>query len=235
MSGLAGFGLKYPSLLQFENDCREETTRANLKTLYGAERAPSDTRFRERLDELDPSHLRPLCKRPFAELQRGKGLEGFADLDNHHLISIDGTGYFPSQTIHCARCAEQHHRNGTATQSDHTFLFNRFFFDCVAASEHTAEASFSEENGFRRRFRYLNGVPLNDANFDLEANVLAREGSVTQFSWVAQIPVTESNLITRMREARARWKVENDTFNTLKSQGGLARKTGHPNQNITRS
>ncbi|ESQ14574.1 MAG: hypothetical protein N838_05585 [Thiohalocapsa sp. PB-PSB1] len=43
MSGLALFGLKYPSLLQFEHDRREKTTRANLHALYGIERAPSDT------------------------------------------------------------------------------------------------------------------------------------------------------------------------------------------------
>jgi hypothetical protein len=78
MSGLALFGLKDPSPLQFEHDYREETTLANLKALYGVERAPSDTRFRERLDALDPSQLRPLYKALFAELQHGKGLEGFA-------------------------------------------------------------------------------------------------------------------------------------------------------------
>ncbi len=38
-----------------------------------------------------------------------------------------------------------------AKQSDHTFLF-----DWVAASERTTEASFSDEKGFRHRFRYLN-------------------------------------------------------------------------------
>jgi hypothetical protein len=96
MSGLALFGLKYPSLLQFEHDRRDETTRANREALYGIERAPSDTRFRERLDALDPSHLRPLYKTLFAQLQRGKGLEGFAYLDDHYLISVDGTGYFSS-------------------------------------------------------------------------------------------------------------------------------------------
>ncbi len=92
MSGLALFGLKYPSLPQFENDRREEATRANLRALYGIERAPSDTRFRERLDELDPHHLRPLYKALLAQLQRGKGLEGFACLDGHYLLSLDGTG-----------------------------------------------------------------------------------------------------------------------------------------------
>ncbi|MBP6582402.1 MAG: hypothetical protein KA204_02850 [Chromatiaceae bacterium] len=115
MSGLALFGLKYPSLLQFEHGRREETTRANLKALYGIERAPSDPRFRERLDALDPSHLRPLYTTLFGQLQRGKGLEGFADHDDHYRLSLDGTGYFSSPTIHCAQCAEKHHRNCTTT------------------------------------------------------------------------------------------------------------------------
>ena len=115
MSGLALFGLKYPSLLQFEHDRREETTRANLHALYGIERAPSDTYFRERLDELDPSQLRPLYKALFADLQRGKGLEGFDYLDGHYLLSLDGTGYFSSAKVHCPQCGEKHHRNGTTT------------------------------------------------------------------------------------------------------------------------
>ena len=72
MSGLALFGLKYPSLLQFEHDGREATTRANLHALYGIERAPSDTRFRERLDALAPSLPRPLYQSLLAHLRRGK-------------------------------------------------------------------------------------------------------------------------------------------------------------------
>ena len=48
MSGLAVFGLKYPSLLQFDRDARtDELVRANLKRLYGIERAPCDTALRE--------------------------------------------------------------------------------------------------------------------------------------------------------------------------------------------
>jgi hypothetical protein len=81
MSGLALLRLKYPSLLQFEHDRREATTRANLKAVYGVERVPSDTRFRERLDEVDPRRLRPLYKALFGLLQRGKGLEGVDYLD----------------------------------------------------------------------------------------------------------------------------------------------------------
>jgi hypothetical protein len=50
MSGLAVFGFKMPSLLQFEKDkASEPWIRRNLRTLYGVEQAPSDTCMRERL------------------------------------------------------------------------------------------------------------------------------------------------------------------------------------------
>ena len=67
-------------------------------------------------------------------------------------------------------------------------------------------------------------APLNDANFDLEVNFLeywehAPDGTVTHFAWVTDIPIDEVNLMTLMRGGRARWKIENETFNTLKNQG----------------
>jgi len=115
MSGLALFGLKYPSLLQFDKDQRKGTVHSNLLSLYGIKRAPCDTHFRERLDEVDSHQLRILYKSLFSVLQRGKVLEGFSYLDGHYLLSLDGTGYFSSPTIHCAQCCEKHHKNGTIT------------------------------------------------------------------------------------------------------------------------
>ena len=57
MSGLAVFGFKFPSLLQFEKDkAAEPWIRRNLRTLYGVEKAPSDTCMRERLDLISPQH-----------------------------------------------------------------------------------------------------------------------------------------------------------------------------------
>ena len=116
MSGLAVFGLKYPSLLQFDRDARtDEVVRANLRALYAIERAPCDTALRERLDEVDPRALRGVFKRVFAQLQRGKGLEGFTCLDGHYLLSVDGTGYFSSSSVHCNHCCEKHHKDGRVT------------------------------------------------------------------------------------------------------------------------
>ena len=116
MSGLAIFGLKYASLLQFDRDARHKALiRSNLKSLYGIARAPSDTALRERLDEVDPGVLRRAFKRVFAALQRGKGLEGFTCLGGHYLLSVDGTGYFSSSKVHCDRCCEKRHRDGRTT------------------------------------------------------------------------------------------------------------------------
>lgn len=115
MSGLAVFGLKFPSLLQFDRGVRDDgLIRENLKHLYGVEDAPCDTALRERLDAVEPSALRGAFKRLFAVLQRGKGLEDFAWL-GHYLLSVDGTGYFSSSKVRCKRCCEKHRRDGTVT------------------------------------------------------------------------------------------------------------------------
>ena len=75
-------------------------------------------------------------------------------------------------------------------------------------------------------FRFINNVPLNKSSQDdLRVNFLEyweadANGNVTQhFSWVTDIEITKENAYDIMRGARARWKIENETFNTLKNQG----------------
>lgn len=116
-SGLAMFSLKYPSLLQFDKDSRQKTLRHNLKTLYGVDRAPCDTRMRERLDGLDLKSSRLAMSAVISRLQRSKVLEEWKFLEKHYLVSLDGTGFFSSSHIQCSHCCETHHRNGTVTYS----------------------------------------------------------------------------------------------------------------------
>ncbi len=73
-------------------------------------------------------------------------------------------------------------------------------------------------------FTFMNNVPLNDSNPDLLVNILEylqinKDGKVATFSWVTDIPLTEENVTCIMCVGRARWKNENETFNTLKNQG----------------
>ena len=110
MSAFAMFALKDPSLLAFDGRRND----ANLKALFGIGRVPSDTRMREILDLVDPEDLRPVFGDVFRKLQRGKVLERF-EFFGGYLLSLDGTGYFSSQTVHCPSCQVKEHNNGTVT------------------------------------------------------------------------------------------------------------------------
>lgn len=78
MSGLAVFGLKYPSLLQFDRSRHDEVLSHNLKSLYYI-KIPSDTYMRERLDEVDLFLLRRGFNDVFTMIQRNKILESYMD------------------------------------------------------------------------------------------------------------------------------------------------------------
>lgn len=113
MSGLAVFGLKFPSLLKY--DQHRKTLDQNLLNLYHISKPPSDSYLRERLDEFDPQFLRPAFKKMFAKLQRGKCLESFEFLDGYYLLSLDGTGEFSSSSVCCPQCCKKEHKNGLVT------------------------------------------------------------------------------------------------------------------------
>ena len=110
-SAFAMFSLQAPSLLAFD----KERTEGNVHTLYGIQRVPCDTQMREILEPVSPKWLRPVFTSVFRPLQRGKALEEMVFLDGHSFLALDGTGYFSSQTMHCAACLHKVHRNGSIT------------------------------------------------------------------------------------------------------------------------
>jgi len=320
MSAFAMFSLKSPSLLAFD----KERTEGNLERIYGIARVPCDTHMREILDPVPPASLRPLFKRVFRQLQRGKALEPMTFLDGHYLLALDGTGYFSSTTIHCASCLHKVHRNGSITyahqmlgaaiihpdvreviplmpepivkqdgtdkndcernaakrfvaklrqdhphlkcivtedslssnaphietlhaydlryilgvkEGDHAYLFKQ-----VQAAEHAGRVSYAERHdhvaGLVHRFRFVNDVPLNESNADVWVNFIEYweigPDTVQHFSWVTDVRVNKRNVFRLMRGGRARWKIENETFNTLKNQGyHFEHNYGHGQQNLS--
>lgn len=111
-----------------------------------------------------------------------------------------------------------------AKPGDHAALFRRLH---QAVDEGTAKKVRHLDDNDKKKahfFTFVNGVPLNDTNPDLLVNVLEytqidKDEKMTTFSWVTDLPITEGNVIELMRAGRARWKIENETFNTLKNQG----------------
>jgi len=321
MSAFAMFSLKYPSLLSFERD-RDD----NLHSVYGIDRVPSDTHMRTILDEVSPDAIRRLFKDIFRKLQRGKALEKFSYMDNSYLLSVDGTGYFSSDKVHCASCLEKKNKKtGKITYShqmlgaaivhpdlkeviplapepiikqdgetkndcernaakrflsklrqDHPHLRliitedglssnaphikeiekhnmhyilgvkegdHKFLFDHVKQAEEnglvtTFEITDGQSPNIVHRFRFLNKAPLNDSNQELLVGFVEyweiKPNKTQHFSWVTDFQVTKSNALKIMRGGRARWKIENETFNTLKNQEyQFEHNFGHGNKNLS--
>ena len=88
MSGLAVFGMKCTSLLQFESRKKEEAIRHNLESLYQVENIPCDTYLRERLDEVEPSDLKRAFKKVFSIIQRNKKLEDYTYLEEGYISTL---------------------------------------------------------------------------------------------------------------------------------------------------
>jgi hypothetical protein len=107
---------------------------------------------------------------------------------------------------------------------DHGFLFD--YVEQAAKEGKCDEFSLTDKDKpeMLHYFRFINGVPLNQSNPDLLVNFLEYwevdgEGNIKHFSWVTDFTITRKNAYTLMRGGRARWKIENETFNTLKNQG----------------
>ena len=67
-------------------------------------------------------------------------------------------------------------------------------------------------------------MTLNSSHPNLKVNLVildlkTKKGSTTRFSFITSIKISKRNVATLVRVERSRWKIENETFNTLKNQG----------------
>ncbi len=87
-------------------------------------------------------------------------------------------------------------------------------------------------------FRWLNDVPLNESHADTKVNFLAchetdHQGRKKTFTWITSFHITSDNVEHLTQGGRARWKIENETFNTLKTQGyHFEHNFGHGHQHL---
>jgi hypothetical protein len=85
---------------------------------------------------------------------------------------------------------------------------------------------------------FINNLPLNNSAGDVRVNFLIvnitdSKGKKTTFTWVTNIPISTSNVVKLCQYARSRWKIENETFNTLKNQGyNFEHNYGHGFKNL---
>jgi hypothetical protein len=120
---------------------------------------------------------------------------------------------------------------------DHAYLFEQV----QAAAQAGRVTSYERHDRAARvvhRFRFVNDMPLNTSNIDVRVNFIeyweVGDHKVQHFSWVTDLRVSQRNVYHLMRGGRARWKIENETFNTLKNQGyHFEHNYGHGTQNLS--
>jgi hypothetical protein len=122
-------------------------------------------------------------------------------------------------------------------EGDHAFLFQQ-----GQVAEHAGRVTYDERHdraaGLGHRFRFVNDVPLHASHTDRRVNFIEswelREDKVQHLSWVTDLRVSTRNVYHLMRGGRARWKIENETFNTLKNQGyNFEHNYGHGEQHLS--
>jgi hypothetical protein len=122
-------------------------------------------------------------------------------------------------------------------EGDHAYLFAH-----VAAAEQAGRVTHYEHEdaapGLRQRLRFVSDVPLHEAHAALQVNFLAcwewDKENVHHFSWVTDLRVTKGTVYQLMRGGRARWRIEHETFNPLKTQGDHFEHTyGHGYQHLS--
>jgi hypothetical protein len=122
-------------------------------------------------------------------------------------------------------------------EGDHAFLFQQ-----IQAAEQAGHMTYYERHDRAarviHRFRFVNDVPLNASHVDVRVNFIEYgeigATKVQHFSWVTDLRVSKRNVFHLMRGGRARWKIENETFNTLKNQGyHFEHNYGHGEQHLS--
>ena len=93
-------------------------------------------------------------------------------------------------------------------------------------------------SGLQHYFAWTSGLQVCASALDVQVNYLLYEqtdkhGQVTRWTWITDLPLNARTVEPVMRGGRARWKIENETFNTLKNQGyHFAHNYGHGTQNL---
>lgn len=91
--------------------------------------------------------------------------------------------------------------------------------------ESQGEYSFIDKNGNTHKFQFINNAPLNETYENFKVNFLEycetnSEGKILYHNtWITDLTITENNCYQIAQGGRARWHIENETFNTLKNQG----------------
>jgi hypothetical protein len=125
----------------------------------------------------------------------------------------------------------------TAKPSSHKILFE--WFTELRQLQGTTRLQLTDFKGRHHIYEWVNQIPLNGTKDAEQINFfdyqLVNKGQITYHnSWVTDIVIDANNVAQLVKGGRARWKVENEGFNTLKNQGyHIEHNFGHGRKNLS--
>lgn len=320
MASFAMFALKDPSLLSFISNFafRKE----NLEQVFKIKKVPSDNGIRKILDPVLPEYLLPTFKTMFEHLESQGALNNRRFLDNHLLVSVDGTGTYSSNKVNCPQCLTKNRKNST-TEYHHQLLAASVvtpnlktvfpvygeaiirqdgttkndcernackrlllhlrailpnekivvLLDALYADGPTINALQTEQSNmdfiivikegyvleqvkqldkkkelnewqYQKdkntlcKFKWKSNLILNGSHQDIKVNYLEykeldlQKNTITYSNkWITNLTLSKESVFSISLAGRSRWKIENETFNTLKNQDyNLGHNYGHGKQ-----
>jgi hypothetical protein len=107
-------------------------------------------------------------------------------------------------------------------EGDHQHLFAQF--DRRVEADQVEAVHEEDVSGASRSWMFVNGVSINESNQEVLVNLLVyvevdAAGEIHTWAWVTDLSLTVDNVQQVARGGRTRWRIENETFNTLKNQG----------------
>jgi Transposase DDE domain len=108
-------------------------------------------------------------------------------------------------------------------EGDHPYLFKQFRQRLEAEQVEIVE-DVDARAGVTHGYVFVNGLSVNESNEEVEVNFLQylempEDGPERQWTFVVDLQLTAANVRLAARGGRTRWRIENETFNTLKNQG----------------
>ena len=127
-----------------------------------------------------------------------------------------------------------------AKPADHRVMYKFIAELREMDSDELKRLEIKDHKGYTHQYEWAAKVPLTgdekseDVQY-LEYTMIRKDGKATYHNvWVTDIEIDKNNIAELVRVGRARWKIENETFNTLKNQGyHLEHNFGHGQKNLS--
>lgn len=124
---------------------------------------------------------------------------------------------------------------------------SKYLFDAFDGGIHKKEVMVNKSSNITRKYTYHNNLPLNYAHRDVMVNYIDLEETIltntkknpqksktTTFGWITDLEISNTNVNQIGEGGRARWRIENETFNTQKNLNyNFEHNYGHGNKNLS--